>query len=148
MQECGECTMCCWLIEICAKDSPPLQHCTSCNLGKGCRDYKNRPVECKGFQCSWSLDGNAHESLRPDKCGVLFENVNENTVLGLVAPDRKIDDYIMAQIQSFQHCGSSVVLHTFKGKPIIFCTKDTKPEEVWKIIEVRRRDHDGAQLHD
>lgn len=148
MQECGNCTMCCWLIEIKAKNSPPLQYCISCNPCKGCKDYENRPAECGGYQCSWSLDDNAHESLRPDKCGVLFENASKDVVLGLVAPDREIDDYIMAQIRSFQRNGSSVVLHTFKGKPIIFCTEGTKPEEVWKIIEMRRRDHDSAQLHD
>jgi hypothetical protein len=144
MQECGECTMCCWLIEIKAKNSPPLQHCANCDPSKRCKDYENRPEECRGFQCSWSLDDNAHESLRPDKCGVLFENVNESIVLGLVAPDREVDDYIMAQIRSFQRSGSSVVLHTFKGKPTIFCASYMLPQQVWDIIEERRLNHDSA----
>jgi hypothetical protein len=136
--------MCCWLIKIKARNSPPLQYCLDCDPGKGCKDYKNRPLECRGFQCSWLLDNNAHESLRPDKCGVLFENISENIVLGLVAPDHEVDNYIMGQIQSFQRNGSSVVLQIFKKKPIIFCTGGAKPEEVWKFIEMSRRNYDSA----
>jgi hypothetical protein len=71
----------------------------------------------------------------------MFENVNESIVLGLVEPGRKVDSYMMAQIRAFQRGGSSVVLHTFEGKKVIFCTEGAKAEEVWKVIEMKCKDY-------
>jgi hypothetical protein len=46
----------------------------------GCGIYAGRPPVCRRFRCAWLQELTLPESLRPDRCGVLFA-MNDN-VLG------------------------------------------------------------------
>jgi hypothetical protein len=72
----------------------PMHHCphviadeveipgqSVCYSGEGCSIYKNRFPVCVGYQCAW-IKGHGAEEDRPDRCGVLFDNVRrvENSI--------------------------------------------------------------------
>ena len=71
-RECGECTLCCILPPIPSMNSPAGEVCSACKNSK-CSIYKDRPQECKDFNCIWLLSPVLGEELRPDKCGTVFE---------------------------------------------------------------------------
>jgi hypothetical protein len=149
MQECGSCTLCCVLLEIRDKQSPPLERCPNCNLTVGCNIYDNRPEDCRNFNCSWRLDNNAHADMRPDKCHIIFENLSEDIIFGTLDPNYIIDDLIIGQIRAFQNSGSSTVLQTFKGKPQICLTKGANGDQVWQFIQEKLREYnnDSTKLY-
>jgi len=141
MQECGECTLCCVLLEIRDKQSPPLEVCPDCNLNVGCIRYDSRPEDCVNFNCSWKFDDNAHEDMRPDKCHVIFENLSEHIVFATIDPNYIISDLVMKQIAAFQRSGNSVFLQTFKNKPQIFLTEGANGNDVWNFIQEKLREY-------
>ena len=135
--KCGSCTLCCVLLEIREKNSPPLERCPDCLMNICCTCYDERPEECKNFNCSWVLDGNAHADLRPDKCHIIFENLSETIVFATLDPNHIIDDLIISQIKSFQRSGSSVFLQTFKGKPQIHLAESATGKQNHKLFRAK-----------
>ena len=89
MRECGDCIVCCVYLKI---NVPELQkegmrHCPYvqadepeipgkqvCYNGEGCMIYGKHPPVCKGYNCAW-LKGHGEEEDRPDRCGVLMDNL-------------------------------------------------------------------------
>ena len=53
MRECGECTLCCKLLQIDVLDKPANQWCKHCIPMAGCSIYKDRPQTCVKFRCMW-----------------------------------------------------------------------------------------------
>lgn len=144
MQECGECTLCCQLLEIKETESNVCENCKHVIPDKGCTIYISRPQECRNFQCSWSLHKQAHKNMRPDKCHMIFENINENIVLGTLDPNYKLNDLLMAQIQAFQQAGNSIVLQLW-NEPVKIIPVNTTAEIVWKTIKEKMDDR--TKLH-
>lgn len=69
---CGECNACCkpfLVLEVGKNDSG---WCPRCDLGRGCRIYPDRPLECRQFTCMW-LNGIGDEHFRPDRLGVMMD---------------------------------------------------------------------------
>ena len=68
---CGECTACCTLRHVVTLAKPSGVPCLHEVPGIGCASYKERPIECRDFECLWraGLLGPEH---RPDKLGVMF----------------------------------------------------------------------------
>lgn len=84
-KRCGKCALCCKLIDVpglAAKGS----WCKHVNLKSenSCSIYNERPGICKGFECLWLKSKTLSDSLRPDKCGVVFEIYKEGLVVALV----------------------------------------------------------------
>lgn len=75
-RECGTCTKCCegWLTaNIRGHDMFPGKPCFFVEIGKGCKDYKNRPDEpCKSFECGWLQIEDMPEEFKPEISGVIF----------------------------------------------------------------------------
>lgn len=71
MRSCGECTLCCYFQRINEVSSPEYSMCQHCE--NGCKIYETRPSACKAFECLWIRQPQIPETLRPDKCGVMFE---------------------------------------------------------------------------
>jgi uncharacterized protein len=85
---CGDCNLCCLLTAVPELAKPVRSWCHNCSED-GCKIYQNRPQSCKNYFCLWYVNEWMGESLRPDKCGVIFEKlVDSTTYLVLVAPDR------------------------------------------------------------
>lgn len=81
MRQCGECTVCCTYLRISVLGKPGLQPCSHlCSpavdgyTGQGCGIYETRPEVCSGYRCKW-LDGHGEETDRPDRSGMLIDNV-------------------------------------------------------------------------
>ena len=89
MRKCGDCIVCCVYLRINDPElnKPGMSHCPHvwaaepevpgkrvCYNGEGCKIYDKRPVVCAGYTCAW-LQGHGEEEDRPDRCGVLMDNL-------------------------------------------------------------------------
>lgn len=95
-RNCGECEACCWALgvdEIQLANFVHCEHQRSINpeapgpADYGCRAYGERPRLCRRYRCEWlagmMFHGIPPESLRPDKCGVIFHGM-KGTVWGMI----------------------------------------------------------------
>jgi hypothetical protein len=67
---CGDCTLCCKLLNIEEINKPANKWCPDCKIGEGCGVYETRPTPCRTFKCAW-LGNLLPESERPDTRGAL-----------------------------------------------------------------------------
>jgi hypothetical protein len=76
----------------------PGKPCFFVEIGKGCKDYKNRPKEpCKNFVCGWIEIEDMPEEFRPEVSGAImhFTENNGNPYLSLVkAPNNPTEQYL------------------------------------------------------
>ncbi len=100
-KECGTCTKCCegWLAaDVRGHKMYPGKPCFFVEIGKGCKDYKNRPKEpCKNFSCGWIDIEDMPEEFRPEVSGVImhFKENNGNRYISLVkAPNNPTEQYL------------------------------------------------------
>lgn len=81
MRSCGECTVCCTYLRISVLEKPGLTPCVHLKdpdlggyTGHGCERYGDKPKVCDDYRCAW-LDGHGEEADRPDRSGMLIDNV-------------------------------------------------------------------------
>ena len=62
---------------------PSAKWCSSCDRGKGCTVYDERPPSCRNFQCFWLMDENFPDEFRPDRINALaaFNDTPDSAVL-------------------------------------------------------------------
>ena len=139
MRECGDCTLCCTLlpIELPIKDASTKfnETCKFC-INNGCSIHDERPDICRGFKCVWLTDETYPEELRPDKCNVIFETIEENIIMGLeniqeIGSHKKISDFIY----TLNKKGISFIISSYTSEPKILYPGDgtTKKEMIEKI---------------
>lgn len=135
---CGECTLCCTLIQVDALDKPvntPCEYCTK----KGCSIFKDekRPVACKGFECLWYANPKLPDYLRPDRCNVIFETLGgRKTVIALMPPDKPEawrEPEVMGLIGPMVKSGTAVIASTGKDKNFLLPEGRTV-EDVWAEV--------------
>lgn len=80
-RECGDCTVCCTYLRISGLGKPGLTPCVHLKepaadgyTGEGCAIYGTKPAVCGGYTCAW-LDGHGLDEDRPDRSGILSDNV-------------------------------------------------------------------------
>jgi hypothetical protein len=58
-RECGECSLCCYLLDIDDDNlkKPGEKWCPHFRAGCGCTIYPERPLKCRGFACGWLTGG-------------------------------------------------------------------------------------------
>ena len=115
MQNCGECTLCCKLLEVNGSAIGP--YCHQCEVGVGCKIYDSKPVECSTYQCMWLQMNNVGEELRPDKCGIIFDRISDDVICARIEKGIKLNELVMNQIKAFNREGFSI---------LIFRDKDSK----------------------
>ena len=139
MRECGECTRCCYTMSVPEYNSPANSYCTNCNVGVGCSIHEEREQVCKNFSCLWLTQEQIPESLRPDKCHVLFElPPNSMTYVGYVDqdhPDAYNEPNVRNLIQKITEAGHPVVLYQGDDKQKLYAlpegmTKEQVQEDV------------------
>lgn len=74
-KECGDCTVCCSVLEIEELNKPARVDCSNL-CGKGCSIYSTRPPVCRSFKCVWKVS-NWPDKFRPDRCGFMVYGDNE-----------------------------------------------------------------------
>lgn len=147
MQDCGRCTLCCKLLRIESTNSIQGEFCQYCHPEKGCWIYEDRPEECRTFLCSYVQMEVVKPEMRPDRCGIVFEKVNDFLILGNT--DGSVTDLsplIIGQLDAFAREGISVVLqkfnpHQFQG----YLAPGAKKEEIIQALEDKA--NDGSKLH-
>lgn len=76
-RKCGECTKCCegWLsANVRGHEMYPGKPCFFVQIGKGCKDYDNRPEDpCKVYSCMWLKNLDIPEEFSPLKTGVIVD---------------------------------------------------------------------------
>lgn len=113
MSRCGGCTLCCDLLKVEVLGKGANERCRNCTPGKGCSIWERRPVVCRGYVCLWHANPKFPDSLRPDRCGVLFEPVpGSKVVVANADPSRALDPHGPAArlIERYLREGYSVVV--------------------------------------
>ena len=133
--KCGECTLCCTLLAVDDIQKQAGEKCVHCD--NGCAIYESRPDSCKSFYCAYAQMEKVNIALRPDKCGVIFEKINDWVVLGSVDPDRGDYPNMIGQVKSFYNLGASVVL-VKSGHPKVYPQKDVTYKELIQTVNTKR----------
>lgn len=76
---CGPCSLCCTSMSVPSQGKPADTRCVHLRQG-ACGIYKDRPDECRTFECLWRAGALPNE-LRPDKVKAVAYTNPENTVL-------------------------------------------------------------------
>ena len=140
--KCGECTLCCELFPVKWLNKPPNTICKYCN--NGCVIHTTKPKECTNFDCLYILHKLKPE-LRPDKIGIVFEDITTKIYLGTYKISKVWNDPIVKEyIEYLNKKGISVLLSSFhnENEIKIFTTKGHTKKgvlKVLKIIESKRR---------
>jgi hypothetical protein len=96
---CGDCRLCCRVLEVKEIEKPFLEWCRHPKRGVGCAIYETRPESCRAFVCTWLASQRAGPpdgapwdrmppELRPDRCGVIFAPVDQIDRLSPARPCR------------------------------------------------------------
>jgi len=130
MNQCGDCRACCILLPVSAINKPTNTRCKHiCDVG--CSIYADRPTTCAEFECGYLQADNVPESLRPDKCGIIFIKRTERIFSGALMPGIKTTDTAKAQIEDFRRQGFSVVLLSLsEKKPLMMLAAGHLADEV------------------
>jgi len=137
-KECGDCTLCCELLQIPEINKPASVMCGDCILSKGCGIYNSRPNSCRNFNCLYLDSDDMDISLRPNECRVTFEKVTTKIYFGIELPKDigSCKTPIVSQyIKSLNESGISVVISSFTNTPNeYFLAEGHKKEIIEKII--------------
>jgi hypothetical protein len=132
-RDCGTCTLCCLFPEIAEYNSPINEYCKNCVPNKGCLIYNNRPHECSSFSCLWQQQPQVPESLRPDKCGIMFElPYGCSTYIGYVVPEKPEawkHNNVRLLISKINDAGDNVIIkHVDGNKSYVLAEGKTKED--------------------
>jgi len=64
-RECGDCSLCCKVLEVPALYKPQGQWCKHCKPGSGCATYRLRPKACRDFNCLWLTEDWLNDDWKP-----------------------------------------------------------------------------------
>lgn len=139
--ECGGCTLCCKLLNVPWMNSPAGHLCKECVIDKGCKIYDNAPKDCLNFQCIYNELDNLPIELRPDRCKIIFENVDGSIFLGTMHPNYNEvykDKIIENQVNIILKRGISVVFtsSTIK-KSLVFPAQGRQISDVWSCLQIK-----------
>lgn len=71
-RECGECSLCCKVLDIDELSKPPGKWCQHCRPGTGgCGIYDTRPVTCRSFACFWLTSPRLSEAWKPSRARIV-----------------------------------------------------------------------------
>lgn len=146
LDRCGGCTLCCDLLAVEALDKKAYQPCQHCEYGVGCSLFgsDDRPLACSAFQCAYYFNSSWPLSLRPDRCGVVFEPFGEGEELSFVAmvapenPGAWREGAGASAISRMVRHGHSVIVVVGETKHVLLPEGQT-PSGVWDIYEKAAR---------
>ena len=139
--ECGECTMCCEVLHIKEIKKPANVLCTFCD--KGCTIHNKKPDSCKEFECMYYQMKKVNIAMRPDKCGVMFEKLEDDLIIGTVDSKHKDFKFVNGQITAFLKEGINVVVSK-NGIPVVYHLDNVLPEEVLRRIYLINKRNNGS----
>lgn len=151
--QCNECTLCCNLIAVPWMNSPAGKWCKECDIGIGCKIYDNGiSNDCLNYKCAYNDLENPSIELRPDKCNIIFENVDGSIFLGTMHPkhnDSYKKEIIRNQVEILLKVGISIVFTSSTiDKSIIFPSQGRQISEIWETLQLRWKEkNDRTFIH-
>lgn len=150
MRNCGECTLCCYFMNVPQLASPANEYCTYCKPGEGCSVWNEREEVCETFGCLWWLQEQIPEYLRPDRIHVMFElPALCHVVIGYVepgCPDAWKQSRVLTMIHKINQAGHPVALFQGKGKQnMYFVIEGYTKDRIFN--EIVRAYHRQRELH-
>lgn len=97
VRSCGDCTACCMVLGVKPIEKPAFQACSHQGKG-GCGIYATRPTPCRVYRCAW-LDGMGQRKHRPDRLGVIVDQVAPANVAELEARAQAGDAGAVAEVE-------------------------------------------------
>jgi hypothetical protein len=86
---CGECSLCCKVMEIATLGKKPGSWCWNCKPPRGCAIYAERPLECENFNCLWLVNPKLGEEWKPSRCKmVLVTDLDGRRLVAHVDPQQ------------------------------------------------------------
>jgi len=76
-----------------------LKPCIFVEIGKGCGDYEDRPMNpCKIFKCDWLTNPDMPESFKPSRSNAIFttRTVNGIQYMKLIEAGKKLDSEVLS----------------------------------------------------
>ena len=126
---CGECTLCCKLLETHDIPSKIGVYCEHCDILLGCTIYSGRPKECSVYKCMWLQMENAGIELRPDKSHIIFDRISDKTICARQDFASLLSNKVINQIKRFNEEGFSVIVLYGNSKKV-YLTKNQSLENV------------------
>ncbi len=77
-RSCDGCTACCFTHAVAAVKKRLGEWCRHCDIGAGCRIYRERPEQCQQFSCLWLQGDFGDEHDRPDRLRVVVGGIVVN----------------------------------------------------------------------
>ncbi len=146
MPKCDGCTLCCYLFDIPEIKKPGSTECAHI-CENGCDIYDSRPDCCRGFNCAYLQQKNPDIRLRPDKCGVVFEKINDWLFHGTMDDRNPFTPMAQRQIMAFNRQGYSVVIR-LKGRRFFFLTPgNTMKAAILALNKFLRVKYGSSKLH-
>ncbi|HEX5775499.1 MAG TPA: YkgJ family cysteine cluster protein [Caulobacteraceae bacterium] len=71
-KQCGDCAMCCKVLEIHEIAKARHTMCGHFRKGGGCSIYETRPTACRQFVCAWLTTPDMDASWRPDRSKLML----------------------------------------------------------------------------
>lgn len=84
---CGDCDLCCRLLEVKALGKAAGERCRHLVAGVGCSIHASRPEQCSSFQCQWTVSPLLGDEWRPDRANFLIWAQAEGQIIVEVDPD-------------------------------------------------------------
>ena len=140
---CNGCTLCCTLLEVKPLGKPANTECPNCT-SSGCGVWDLRPAICRRFVCLWYANPKFPDSLRPDRCGVVFEPGGERVMLAMVDQERPAawqQGIANGLIAKFAADGTAVIVQVGTTKHFVLPKGDTI-DAVWERVT------SGARVRD
>lgn len=132
--ECGSCTACCTMFPIASIGKPANARCPHCD--SGCLIYEDKPLTCTEYECAYLQVTGIPESLRPDRCGVIFTKRTDRIFSGVLVSGGTVTDEAKQQIQAFIRQGFSVILLSVKKpKPHVILASGHAADTIVKEYE-------------
>ena len=73
-RKCGECSLCCLLLDVREAGKKDGEWCPHCKPGKGgCMIYDHRPHRCRGYACAWLVNETIPEHWYPLKSHMILD---------------------------------------------------------------------------
>jgi len=144
--------MCCMVLPVTSINKKASEWCKFCKIGVGCDIHETEiPEECKNFECAY-YQVNINPDLRPDKCKIIFEKVDNSIFLGTIHPhynEAYKSNIIQKEIQVFLKSGFSVVFSSFTTDySVIYNTNNREASEVWSTLKLLwKKRNDNTIIH-
>jgi hypothetical protein len=85
-RECGDCSLCCKLMNVPELDKPCNVWCRHVVKGKGCGIHATRPEVCRGFYCRWMQDPALGPEWKPSRSKMVLAHHGEDRLTVHVDP--------------------------------------------------------------